>query len=588
MSDVQMEYNNAFDDSKELFTPEMENGNWLSSKHAQLSGTQKKGIFGNVKKDSSTFNNIKNTLSTLNGLLEKKMSGDNYDNQTTLQMAYNAYMALIQLCDNYLLDKKGGVRTARTDTGKSRIKMVNEIKQFAEKDINAVRVQMYLPDNLKGTTLKEAIGKARMREINLTKDESEYKHVGGLASNLLVIPKDSEGTANEFFSDLKIVDRNNEYSNILGYVEKAFKRSKINSESKSKVLKAILDSGKTDKKSIDRIVNADRNKYEYSNDPEAVKFAMEITKITMDAGSIQATYENAFMKNLLDIKSDRVNMNARNVATSRIAELFGRGDLIAKSEMAVVKEYGNGVERVGSVMEGVGGKEAITTLREDLVKCCEENGRFVKVDEFKNKVVGLIKGDFQRDLSDLQVLDFLCGQIDRHFKNYFVQKDSDGNYAGVKGIDNDLSFGNAKEKKDKYIYGPHGRTVVNSNAELIIPHMSLELAIRVNMINESMVKYALMDLIAKPEIEAFCERLNLLKMAIRKEFEKAPEESKLVSKGKWDSNTLKDFITGLSEKKDKNLDDGTANYVGRFVEEFAGLSGAYHKNEELNKWKQKS
>ena len=201
-------------------------------------------------------------------------------------------------------------------------------------------------------------------------------------------------------------------------------------------------------------------------------------------------------------------------------------------------------------------------------------------------IEGLITGNFQKDLSDLQVLDYLCGQIDRHFKNYFIQKDDKGKYKGVKGIDNDLSFGAAMENSKYNIFGSHGRIVVNSNAELVIPHMSLELAIRINMINESMVKYALMDLIAKPEIEAFCERLNLLKKAIRKEFEKDPTESKFVAKGKWNNDTLTHFLTGASENKSSDEKDGTSNYIGRFVEEFAG-SQAYLYNEYLDKWSKK-
>lgn len=577
MADMQMDYNNAFDESKELFTPEMENGKWLESKYNDLTKFQKKGIFGGRKEDSYTFTNIKNSLNTLNGLLNMNLSGNNKDALGTLTLVYNAYLTLIGECDKYLTDKKGNTRNATTQLGQYRIGIVKEVKQYAEKDINAVRGQMFLPENLRGTTIKEAIGKARMREINLTKAESEYKHVGGNASNLLVIPKNSEGTSNEFFSDLKIIDRNNEYKNVLPQIEKLKKRSNINEESKNKVIEAILNSGKTDRDSIYSIVNGDRNKYGFSEDSEAVKFAVEISKLM---GAIKTGYDNIFQSDLTNVESDRVNMNAHNVATSRIADLFGRGDLIAKSEMAVVKEYGNNTERVGSVMEGVEGEDAITTLRKDLGKYSKDEGRKLTPKEFKDKVAGLIKGDFQRDLSDLQVIDYLCGQIDRHFGNYFVQKDSKGDYIGVKGIDNDLSFGNMKEREKAYNYGIHGRVVVDSSANLIIPHMSLELAIRINMINDSMVKYALMDLIAKPEIAAFCERLSLLKEAIRKEFEKGEKGTIFVAKDDWNEKTLEHFMKARHEIKSNDENNGTSNYVGRFIEDFAGME-AYQRNEYL-------
>jgi hypothetical protein len=59
---------------------------------------------------------------------------------------------------------------------------------------------------------------------------------------------------------------------------------------------------------------------------------------------------------------------------------------------------------------------------------------------------GMVKMDFadpvlRRDLTKLQWLDALTGQVDRHGHNYFVEHGPDGRTTGVKGIDNDMSFG---------------------------------------------------------------------------------------------------------------------------------------------------
>lgn len=43
--------------------------------------------------------------------------------------------------------------------------------------------------------------------------------------------------------------------------------------------------------------------------------------------------------------------------------------------------------------------------------------------------------------TDLQWLDALCGQVDRHGHNYIVQQGPDGRVTGVIGIDNDIAFG---------------------------------------------------------------------------------------------------------------------------------------------------
>lgn len=52
-----------------------------------------------------------------------------------------------------------------------------------------------------------------------------------------------------------------------------------------------------------------------------------------------------------------------------------------------------------------------------------------------------ITGNLQRQLVNLQVLDYITGQIDRHTNNYFIQEDeSTGMLTGVTGIDNDFSI----------------------------------------------------------------------------------------------------------------------------------------------------
>jgi hypothetical protein len=50
----------------------------------------------------------------------------------------------------------------------------------------------------------------------------------------------------------------------------------------------------------------------------------------------------------------------------------------------------------------------------------------------------------RRALSNLAMLDVICGQVDRHPGNYIIELDG-GKPVGVKGIDNDLSFGRKYE-----------------------------------------------------------------------------------------------------------------------------------------------
>ncbi len=57
----------------------------------------------------------------------------------------------------------------------------------------------------------------------------------------------------------------------------------------------------------------------------------------------------------------------------------------------------------------------------------------------------------------LQLLDQLTGQIDRHASNYFVHYDDDDGSVTVKGIDNDKSFGKLIENPSDFVAGKDGK-----------------------------------------------------------------------------------------------------------------------------------
>lgn len=66
-----------------------------------------------------------------------------------------------------------------------------------------------------------------------------------------------------------------------------------------------------------------------------------------------------------------------------------------------------------------------------------------KVDNLGKAAIEIDVADpgLRRGINDLQWLDCLCGQADRHPGNIFVEYDPNGRVSGVKGIDNDMSFG---------------------------------------------------------------------------------------------------------------------------------------------------
>jgi hypothetical protein len=104
-----------------------------------------------------------------------------------------------------------------------------------------------------------------------------------------------------------------------------------------------------------------------------------------------------------------------------------------------------------------------------------------------------------RYLSKLYLLDIICNQVDRHNGNFFITLDANGDPNGVKGIDNDLAFGEkytgsigGKKFKDFPIYLPFAQKIV-------------ELAAKPELIQKALYK-----LLTEGEIAATVNRLQEL------------------------------------------------------------------------------
>ncbi|MBN8417794.1 MAG: hypothetical protein J0L73_02615 [Verrucomicrobia bacterium] len=110
---------------------------------------------------------------------------------------------------------------------------------------------------------------------------------------------------------------------------------------------------------------------------------------------------------------------ARSVASSQVDQLLGT-NILAEETFGVTKEgdvvgvsiQGDGAGITGTYRFNEGGEKKDYSLKVDL----------------KNPTL-------QRGLADLQALDYLTGQIDRHCGNMFVDQNNK-----VTGIDNDLAF----------------------------------------------------------------------------------------------------------------------------------------------------
>ncbi len=118
-------------------------------------------------------------------------------------------------------------------------------------------------------------------------------------------------------------------------------------------------------------------------------------------------------------------------AMTDMAAALGKKDLLASSSRITVKrgdQIVSGVMMDAAFLDGVDRKKLT------------EDHPFLKVEkaEFDNP-------NLLRSLADLQILDYLCANTDRHRNNFFMRLDSTDpdhpKITGVQGIDNDNSFG---------------------------------------------------------------------------------------------------------------------------------------------------
>ena len=244
----------------------------------------------------------------------------------------------------------------------------------------------------------------------------------------------------------------------------------------------------------------------------------------------------------------------RASAMTDVAEALGYSNLLVNSERVTVKR-GNRI--VSGVMMEVADLDTVDPLNP------KAGNPMVLADEkqFDSK-------EMLQSLADLQILDYLCNNTDRHRYNFFVrvhsgEKPEDTKFLGVQGIDNDTSFGASGDGEGNWL-------AKSSDLRVITPKM----AKAITELNDA----TLLDILSKNNIldktekKAACQRLKLLQdmiekgkgisqnlreKCIKKDMLKVPAGCIMtVQEDEWDKLTLDKlslFISGTANRRPKNL-----------------------------------
>ena len=192
---------------------------------------------------------------------------------------------------------------------------------------------------------------------------------------------------------------------------------------------------------------------------------------------------------------DGSRLDNRNAAMSSVSELLGVPDLVAKAvPMRCIDQKGNLVE--GTFMEKAKGYN----LERSGDLLCHA---YARVDDQPYAE----SSNLVKDLADLQALDYLCCNVDRHSANMFYKVDDNGKIVGVQAIDNDSSFGRRHNMKKNNL-----RLVGTNNLGI----MSESMAERLEKMTPDMLKLSLRGRgLSREELEAACLRLTDLQNKIR-------------------------------------------------------------------------
>lgn len=239
------------------------------------------------------------------------------------------------------------------------------------------------------------------------------------------------------------------------------------------------------------VFKGDKKKLE---DPEKIQ----------DPEKKQSAETEEWMAGFAKINKLDAHMANRNVAMYRLDRLLG-GDLIPRTEFAI-RRFGSKTVQ-GTIMYKVNG-EAAGHLGNDgklVANASQKTGD-------KSNAINVQDPVLQRCLSRLQLLDTLAMQVDRHWGNYFIEYDEAGNVIGVKGIDNDLSFGERSE------------TTRVASYPGISKFVDKEMADRILALRPEDLEAALGDLLSENEMAALIQRLANLQQHLQSATLLEPDE----------------------------------------------------------------
>ena len=456
-------------------------------------------------------------LSERLGQLSQKKDGEEKiltaEELSGLRQMYND---TIHACSEYLSNK---FSLKWSGLGRARISCTRELLSIMEKDLallNSVSEK-------EKRTLGSILFLSRADEISVDVKEEDYVTVGAASSIRVPLEVTTDtGTQRGFFTeDLKIesagqmllsLQMNHQVPGINDYIQ-------LFTTSEGFANKARLETVTPSVEGVEEYMKQNGLSYaDLANDEAAFREAITgffnqslngmedkeaKARQILDQVSVDEAGRKAFLTLILDTRdryediktANTVSMDrggdipARNVAMSRVADLLGVGHVIARARKSRIIDK-DGKERAGVFQESADGSDINHLKKDDMLFTLAEHPEQIMNDP-----------EILRQISDLTILDYLCGNDDRHEGNVIFDMqvvDGEPKLIGIKGIDNDRSFGKSGPlDTGNYTVQPGLMPVRKSTAD------------RIKALTDVDIKIACRDLgISDEEITFFMDRVH--------------------------------------------------------------------------------
>ena len=466
---------------------------------------------------------VKEAIINLNELLTQDVAKGDADYAFELETICLAYEKLTRCCQECITFINGKQKQSKKEISLRQMAQAmipqckKELGQF-----NLVKGMYISGEKIDGDQWTDILYSLRSEEVDQTKPRT----VGAGTSNLIIRTNDDgsedyikiEERLREKVSKDKLVSRY-----IRMYMEYGGKEAQTLIKTMAKdvdiasfVENVLLAFGGGIPAEKDQIKSLIGKVYTMAGiDENAMMRYFKSEKDLLDFSLFFAKKQNEYKTAVHKAKIDREEtISDRNVSSSRLADRFGLGDIMAKSETIMVKRPDGSTVRANS-MEGVKGDNVIEMAKiVDGVKKLDPQKP--ELARFYHKEI-VISGKAAKQLMDLQILDLIAGQIDRHTNNYMAFFDDSTDkilIEGIKAIDNDMAFGQTKSKEVQF--GESFMTpLADTFGSISVPCISQELYDRIMTPGIDLaMRFDQLDLRSQSEINSLIERFLFVRKQI--------------------------------------------------------------------------